>query len=300
LAGIGLVWLGYLAISPNLQFQTTFYDRWADRATGLTAFIIDRLPFPEAYRVGIRFAAAFDLCGTRAAFLLGETYSGGRFSFYPVILALKTPLGTLSLWAAGIVTILGRARRADVLWVLVPIPATVLVASMASNTNIGIRHIAVVPMFAAIVAGGLVVRFRNRRAAGAVVLLIALTAVSVWRTFPSQLSYVNEAFGGPSNAHNLVADSNVDWGQDLGRLARYLASHPTKQPVWLMYFGSADPAAYGIKAQNARNADRGDIHGFVAISVSWLNLAPSSWYWIVEQGSLQARVGDTILIYEVP
>jgi len=39
----------------------------------------------------------------------------------------------------------------------------------------------------------------------AIIVLLVLSAVSVWRGFPSQLSYANEAFGGPSNAHTIFA-----------------------------------------------------------------------------------------------
>jgi hypothetical protein len=46
----------------------------------------------------------------------------------------------------------------------------------------------------------------------------------------------------------VLVDSNVDWGQDLGRLADWLKAHGEPR-VKLSYFGSADPAYYGIDGQ---------------------------------------------------
>ena len=298
LSGVAIVWIGYLAISPHLQFQTHFYDSWAQRTNGVTAFVIDHLPFPRAYRVGLRFAAAFDQSRTRSAYLLGETYSGGKLAFYPVVLALKTPLGALMLWGAGLVFLVGRARRCDVLWALVPVPLAIGASALFSGTNIGIRHIAVVPMFASVVVAAAVSSsglWRSR----VIVMLLLLTGASVWRAFPDQFSYVNEAFGGSSNAYKLVADSNVDWGQDLKRLGEYLQKHPEFVPIGLVYFGTADPSSYGIKFRDLRDSPRDEFIGVVAISVSWLNLAPSRYAWLEEQGALLDRVGNTILIYHV-
>jgi hypothetical protein len=43
-------------------------------------------------------------------------------------------------------------------------------------------------------------------------------------------------------------ESNVDWGQDLPRLAAWQREHGPR-PLRLFYFGSADPAAYGVDAE---------------------------------------------------
>jgi hypothetical protein len=40
------------------------------------------------------------------------------------------------------------------------------------------------------------------------------------------MSYFNEAVGGPENGHAYLVDSNIDWGQDLFFLRRWLDKHP--------------------------------------------------------------------------
>jgi hypothetical protein len=43
----------------------------------------------------------------------------------------------------------------------------------------------------------------------------------------------------------LLSDSNLDWGQDLPLLADWQRRH-LDRPVFLSYFGAADPSHYGI------------------------------------------------------
>jgi hypothetical protein len=42
-------------------------------------------------------------------------------------------------------------------------------------------------------------------------------------------------------------DSNLDWGQDLKKLARWLDERGIREPIGLCYFGSADPRYHGIR-----------------------------------------------------
>ena len=70
------------------------------------------------------------------------------------------------------------------------------------------------------------------------------------RVHPHHLAYFNEIAGGPANGWRLLVDSNLDWGQDLKRLARWMRTNDVPR-LKLSYFGSADPAYYGIEAQAA-------------------------------------------------
>jgi hypothetical protein len=61
------------------------------------------------------------------------------------------------------------------------------------------------------------------------------------------MSYFNELAGGPENGHAHLVDSNIDWGQDLLQLKRWLEEHPEAQPLHLAYFGGFDPRVAGIE-----------------------------------------------------
>lgn len=71
-----------------------------------------------------------------------------------------------------------------------------------------------------------------------------LVVETVWIA-PHFLSYFNALGGGPQNGWRVVADSNIDWGQDLKALADYVAQQNLGR-VRLSWFGSARPEAYGI------------------------------------------------------
>jgi hypothetical protein len=56
--------------------------------------------------------------------------------------------------------------------------------------------------------------------------------------------------GGPANGYRWLVDSNLDWGQDLPALRRWLDEHhPADRPAYLSYFGSGSAAYYEIPAR---------------------------------------------------
>jgi hypothetical protein len=67
---------------------------------------------------------------------------------------------------------------------------------------------------------------------------------------PDYLAYFNQLAGGPSQGYRHLADSSLDWGQDLPALKRWLDREGLQQPgaTYLSYFGTARPDYYGIKA----------------------------------------------------
>jgi tetratricopeptide (TPR) repeat protein len=71
-------------------------------------------------------------------------------------------------------------------------------------------------------------------------------AGGVLAVHPDEIAYANEAAGGPRKLWRLLTDSNVDWGQDLPALSDEVGRHPLRR-LYLAYFGSADPAAYGLR-----------------------------------------------------
>jgi hypothetical protein len=81
-----------------------------------------------------------------------------------------------------------------------------------------------------------------------------IETLAVW---PNYIAYFNFAVGGTRNGINLLADSNLDWGQDLPALAAWQKQHPdiplafgpaSYEPGGGSYFGMVDPTFYGIKS----------------------------------------------------
>jgi hypothetical protein len=91
------------------------------------------------------------------------------------------------------------------------------------------------------------------KAAGMVVIVLLgwhVTESAVIR--PNYLAYFNQLAGGPAEGYKHLADSSLDWGQDLPALKAWLdregLQQPGASPVYLSYFGTARPEYYGIQA----------------------------------------------------
>jgi hypothetical protein len=73
------------------------------------------------------------------------------------------------------------------------------------------------------------------------------SVLSSMLVYPHCLSYFNALAGGPRGGHAHLLDSNIDWGQDLLDLKRWLDRHPEARPLHLAYFGESDPRIAGIE-----------------------------------------------------
>src|SRR5207248_11073005 len=63
--------------------------------------------------------------------------------------------------------------------------------------------------------------------------------------------------GGPANGFRYLADSNVDWGQDLPALRAAFERVGARRPL-LSYFGSAPLNAYGVTADPWLSGDQAE------------------------------------------
>lgn len=69
--------------------------------------------------------------------------------------------------------------------------------------------------------------------------LVTLSAASSLRVHPYYTSYFNTISGGPENGWRLLGFSNIDWGQDILEVDKWLRDNPDKRPVVMDidYFG---------------------------------------------------------------
>ncbi len=129
------------------------------------------------------------------------------------------------------------------------------------------------------------------------VLLVACVAVSSLRAFPYYLPYSNEAFGGPSQTRLRLHDSNVDWGQDLGRLADRLRERYRGERIWLVYKGSGVPSYYGIDADDPLRVPPGEVRGILAVSDSAAAKATGRLAELIDSSHPVDDVGHSITVY---
>lgn len=148
-------------------------------------------------------------------------------------------------------------------------------------------------------AGG-AARGRWRWASIGAAVLVVFVAVSSLRTFPYYLPYSNEAFGGPARTHEHLHDSNVDWGQDLGRLADRLRERYAGERIWLVYKGSGVPSWYGVEASDPLAVPPGEVRGLLVVSNSSIAKATGPLAELVRTSEPIDSVGHSITIFRRP
>jgi len=129
---------------------------------------------------------------------------------------------------------------------------------------------------------------------------IAVQLASHVSIAPDYLAYFNGLSGGAGTGYRKLVDSNLDWGQDLPRLADWLAARGTNR-VALAYYGTAPAAAYGIDAVDLRRAAQPAQPRFAAISATLLQGVSlcgdplAGFRTLTEDG----RAGYSIFIYSL-
>ena len=193
----------------------------------------------------------------KAAFLLGQVSDRGWWYYFPVALLLKTSIPLLVLVPVGLFIMVREDgwRKTAVLWIP---PLFFMLLAMTGRITIGYRHILpVVPflvMMAAQVGRRLEIGDWRLKAPHnlqslipnlLILLLLLWSAFGTLHLWPHQEAYFNELAGGPEKGSELLVDANVDWGQDLLFLRELMAERDIDE-VYLSYFGTALPEAYGV------------------------------------------------------
>ena len=193
----------------------------------------------------------------KTSYLLGETSPRGWWYYFLVALAVKTPLPLLILAFAGAFALIRRRRWRETAVILIP-PTLFLALAMTGRITIGYRHILpVVPFLILIAAYAGKINTKEQRdeetkGKKEYPLRLVLLALVVWQiistlwVFPNQESYFNVLAGGPTGGDRLLVDSNIDWGQGLISLREVMDERGLEE-VYLSYFGTALPEAYGVR-----------------------------------------------------
>jgi hypothetical protein len=300
-AALILIWAGYrFSIGPIPLGRAH-----ATPTSGPTAVPTVTVPAPEWFH-GLHDMLALDLRQPRKNFLLGAPRMGGTWYFFPVALAVKTPLPFLALAGVGALVLYRQWRRRKQWQAVAPLAAgaAILALVMKSDINYGVRHVlSLYPLLAIAAAAGALSLWRSSsRPAGpaAAVGLIAWLCVESALAHPDYLPYFNQLAG--SHPEQVLVDSDLDWGQDLDRLSDTLRARGVSQ-VALAYFGSADLSKHGLPP-HVQLAEHTPTSGWVAVSVYCLQLGSpkgpvDSYAWLRHYQPV-ARIGRSILLYQIP
>ena len=180
------------------------------------------------------------------AYLHGEVRRGGWWDYYVIALALKLPLGTLALAAMSAIRWRHGAALTRATALLVVAPAAIVIAMISwTRVDLGVRLVLPAIPFIILLAAR-AATLPGRRWAWIANAALAATVVSSLAATTRELAYFNESAAVLGGGDRWLTDSNLDWGQDLDRLADYLAE-TAAPPVYLAYYGGGSPTHQQIR-----------------------------------------------------
>jgi hypothetical protein len=162
------------------------------------------------------------------------------------------------------------------------------------------------------------VLFRSLSARAAAAVLVAAGSLQLFETLrvhPHEISFFNAFVGGPANGAAWLNDSNLDWGQDLERLAQRLKAQGEEERVTIAYFGGAQVQHYLPRATVFVPSETPLRPGLWAVSSFVMCCGPESTAFhgdpaaadglqrlrqaISTRGTPVGRVGYSIVLYDL-
>lgn len=276
------------------------------------------VPAPDLAR-GVRLILSMNKAAPEC-YLLGRSKPGGWWYFFPVALAMKTPIPLMILACIGcLAAVMTRDRiRQQALMPAIAILAIFFVTSFVS-LRVGTRHVLVVePLLAVLAGSGGALLWKTRGlspTSGRVVLSLLLVwqLVATVRAQGDFVAYFNE-LAPEDSSRALIKGCDLDCGQDLLRLTRELRSLHVSH-VSIGVWSSTDLANLDLPPFDILQPYT-PVSGWVAVSERALRTGqvvmcnrgrilpatanpPDMLSWL-RSYTPDVHVGKTILLYNIP
>lgn len=237
---------------------------------------------PRNFIVGMQSLIELNRAG-HTSYLFGEVGTTGWWWYFPATIGLKTTLALLVLIALSWVAWRERGLRE-------PLAAAmaILAVAMTGHLDLGIRY--VLPVFVPLsIAAAAVVMHLKRPIAIALVVWHCVASIVA---HPDYFPYFNELAGRDPSRY--LIDSNLEWGQDVLRLADAVGS----ERVGVHIMGLNDLRTHGINAYQPNPFV--PVNGPVAVGEHSYRMlrAEGGWWWLVHQP--YRRIGKSIRLYDLP
>ncbi len=301
---------------------------WATVAVSYAVFdpasLLPYVVVPAPFVHGLQYLLTYD---TRPStgYLLGMSWTGGRWWYWPLSMAVKVPWATLAILVGGSVACIRLTepvRRQAM--VAVALPAAVLAVELLQvKRDIGVRYVLPILALWCILASPIAERVADlrmpsaedpmsppaprqpepARAKGrvAVCLLVALPGVALVQTVrsaPNSLAWVDPGLG-PS--YQVASNSSLDWGQDFYVLRRWATVHRAFVASFGLDLTVADiPGARPLLVHHGSqlvSVDPRSIRGWVAVSASVLTAGGYPQLGWLRAYCPVGRLDGTILLY---
>jgi len=340
--GYAMVWGVYKFHTWNYPVEKQIFDSKSTLSSFKYNFLSDSAIWMAAnpvlrpiaqYLLGLMMVAQ-RTSGGNTSYFMGEISAGGWRTYFPTVYLVKEPLPFHILLATALISALWfgfiknpfwkKPKTRLIFWIRGHFPEFAMLlfigiywaTSLSGNLNIGVRHlIPVFPFTILLVSRGTLLWLKPpRQMAKKIILgfLLIWQAYSVISIYPSFLAYFNELAGGPDNGYKIAVDSNLDWGQDLKRLAKWADERNIKK-IYIDYFGGGD-LNYYLDGKfspwwGARKPNELPNGSYLAISATLLQggrakpapnfTQPTDYYRWLDAYEPIAKIGYSIFVYKI-
>lgn len=219
LVPVAIVWFAYRGLDPvpaTGPVRQRFDGLIAvARSHGPLERLVMALPLPTEWRAGT--AHLIVTSEPRPAYLLGQSWSGGRVWYFVGNAVVKLPLSTLLLVIAGLIgwrRVPAERRRLAVAVIAIAFGAEAVLLHV-QPLNLGLRLALPLIAVACVVSGPAFVAFRGTTRVVVLSLLGLLQVGAFVTAHPNSLAWTPPPF---SDGYRFVSDSSIDLGQGIYEL----------------------------------------------------------------------------------
>lgn len=247
------------------------------------------------------------------AYLFGHvSVTGWRWYYAVAVLVKSTPAELAAM--SGVLWLLWhkRGRLKPETALPLALMAMYFAAASISRLQVGLRYVLPLYPMLVLLAGTACADWLKAEKGWrifAFTLGLAQAASAVYAA-PDFIPYFNAFAGGTRGGYYILGDSNLDWGQDLNRLAAYLKAQGNPEVI-LSYFGTAAPERLGFKSQrlyshntfqdtwtNSENPAQ-ELFVISATNLQGIYVPRQDLFAWVKELPLKALVGKTLYVYDV-
>jgi len=216
-----VMWVDYGFDKPVFKIPEDKYPGLKDSGLySFAYFIIEHIPFFQTYKEGLVFNLRDSAVGHHPYFL-GKNTKEGLIWYFLIAFLIKTPIPFLILFFISFFTFNKNSK--EFIFLIIPIIILFLYFSFINKIFIGVRYLLpMYPFIFVMISGGINEIKKNFFFKLIIVILCIWLVLGNFLIYPHYLSYFNEFIGGPDNGHKYLADSNIDWGQDLILLKNHI------------------------------------------------------------------------------
>lgn len=248
--GITLLWIWTVYQFPFRLFDGTLFT--VHGSTTLPSYIplsqslfnnllLLRFILPLDYLKGLSLVFVGSYLG-RPVYFMGESHLG-IWTYFPLLFLLKTQLIGILLLIVGIAPYITKPILLLKKWT----PATTLIvlsiviflfSALTSKLNLGIRHILpILPLVYIAMAASLnTILPKNTSKYTISSFVIGLYILPLILSYPHYIEYTNIVVQPPEKTHTYFNDSNLDWGQQAGDIARLVKQEYPNKKIYINYF----------------------------------------------------------------